>query len=136
MTIGLCLPCPAAPCRALRHSAPVGADAWDIAPVPTATCQHGLVQRVRFGIDQRNGLEICRGCGLPTFESVFANAKPAAGASQSPEARDLWERLEQQMTRSNEILDGIRVGVFLIFGFLVIVFVSGLLGLWHLTITP
>lgn len=46
------------------------------------------------------------------------------------------ERLEREMARANETLAGIRAGVFLIFGFLVLVFLSALLGLWHLTITP
>ncbi len=103
--------------------------------VPTETCHHGLVQRMRFGVEQRGALEICRGCGLPTFESVVADSGPGVGPSTTPEVRDRQQRLEQQMARSNEILVGIRVGVFLILGFLILVFLSAILGLWHLTIT-
>ena len=40
----------------------------------TQECQHGLVQRNKYGTDMRDGLEICRDCGLPTSESVAAVA--------------------------------------------------------------
>ncbi len=38
--------------------------------MPIKTCPHGLVGRKKFGTDARDGLDICRRCGLPTPESV------------------------------------------------------------------
>jgi hypothetical protein len=34
-------------------------------------CSHGLIQRMKIGCDvMEDGYEVCRACGLPTFESV------------------------------------------------------------------
>lgn len=44
-----------------------------MAATVSAFCSHGLVQRAKLGTDlDAGGREICRGCGLPTMESVIA----------------------------------------------------------------
>jgi hypothetical protein len=47
-------------------------------PAAGDVCIHGLVQRTQFGIEQRDGLDICRGCHLPTQESLLRK-RPAQG---------------------------------------------------------
>lgn len=51
------------------------------------SCPHGLVQQQKFGVEQRDGMEICRGCGLPTAESYLARV-----AADGPGARTLQDR--------------------------------------------
>jgi hypothetical protein len=56
-----------------------------------ATCSHGLVQQNKFGLEQRDGLDICRGCGLPTAESYLktrtAQAMPHTERDKARAAR-------------------------------------------------
>ena len=44
-----------------------------MAATASTFCSHGLVQRAKLGTDlDAAGREICRGCGLPTMETVIA----------------------------------------------------------------
>src|SRR3954451_6851492 len=44
-----------------------------MAATASAFCSHGLVQRANLGTDvDPGGRETCRGCGLPTMQSVIA----------------------------------------------------------------
>jgi len=58
----------------------------------SAACTHGEIKRGKLGTEERNGLEICLGCGLPTQESLLqmaAKAPPPEPAAlvQAREAR-------------------------------------------------
>jgi uncharacterized protein YbjQ (UPF0145 family) len=54
--------------------------------MPTQTyCSHGLVQQVKLGFDvSPEGYDVCRGCGLPTFESVQKSGTPLAPTPLTP----------------------------------------------------
>lgn len=53
----------------------------------TAACTHGLVQLQKFGTEQRDGLEVCRGCGLPTQDSLKKLAAASATEPSGPRER-------------------------------------------------
>jgi uncharacterized protein YbjQ (UPF0145 family) len=60
------------------------------ARVAAKYCGHGVVQRVKLGFDlSPEGWEICRGCGLPTFDSVQRPGRPlvrhADGSDGTPQ---------------------------------------------------
>lgn len=54
------------------------------------TCSHGLVQRNKLGTALKGGMEVCRGCGLPTSESLSANSTAKTtpvGLNEGPDTR-------------------------------------------------
>ena len=59
------------------------------------TCTHGLIQQQKFGIEQRDGLDICLGCQLPTQESV-QRARASAPPSEPRTPRDRARTARQQ----------------------------------------
>ena len=48
-----------------------------LCPMSQATCTHGLVQRLKYGTKQSDGLDVCLGCKLPTPESWQAKVATA-----------------------------------------------------------
>ncbi|HEX4103525.1 MAG TPA: hypothetical protein VHY21_23795, partial [Pseudonocardiaceae bacterium] len=47
---------------------------------------HGLVQRAKLGVDLTpEGVEVCRGCHKPTWESAVRANPPASGAPKLSE---------------------------------------------------
>lgn len=105
------------------------------------TCTHGLVQRNKFGTDERDGLEVCRGCGLPTPESL-ARANPVA---QSRAAANLipddpilssLRVIEAETKRQSQLLTVIQ-GAMLALTVAVVIFVLGFfLGWFTFTVEP
>ena len=92
--------------------------------VTSTTCTHGLVQLQKFGTDTRDGLTYCRGCGLPTADSVLERQRGGSTPSSSAEPDtelDVLRELVRQASARNQILEGIRVGVFMILGLHVVV---------------
>ncbi len=113
----------------------------------SALCTHGLVQLARFGTDEREGLDICRGCGLPTSDSVLrsrlAASNNAHDSSPSPDAGDTVDAALRSISDATEhqrmILEQIRVlaiiGVACV-SLVLVIALGFLLGFWHLEVTP
>jgi hypothetical protein len=90
--------------------------------VTSTTCTHGLVQLQKFGTDTRDGLTYCRGCGLPTADSVLERQRGDSPVVAEPDTElDVLRELVRQASARNQILEGIRVGVFMILGLHVVV---------------
>jgi len=93
--------------------------------MPPQTCTHGLVQRKKLGTEERDGIEVCRLCGLPTQEGMFELAARQVGETsvQPAQAEDATTQLHRQLRQLGEaqvrLLNGILVGVFLILALLV-----------------
>lgn len=87
----------------------------------STTCIHGLVQQKKFGTDVRDGLTYCRGCRLPTADSLLKRqvANAQAGAVDEADPNDLQELIRLTESQS-QALDGIRVGIFLLLAFQVV----------------
>ena len=104
--------------------------------MPIRTCPHGLVGRKKFGTEAKDGLTICKRCGLPTPESVQEqqHARMTAMAQGGPAVEDVrapdpGQRALDELEAIQQRLQSIQVSIVIVG---VIVVLGLVLPLWFL----